>query len=85
MTQVICGVDVSSISLEAFVGPAGAARSFANSSAGIAELADFCKQHAVELVALEATGGYEKQAFALHYASRHRFAAEGQDARLRSG
>lgn len=68
MTQVICGVDVSSISLEAFVGPAGAARSFANSSAGIAELADFCKQHAVELVALEATGGYEKQAFALLWA-----------------
>lgn len=68
MTQVICGVDVSSISLEAFVGSAGAARSFANSSAGIAELADFCKQHAVQLVALEATGGYEKQAFALLWA-----------------
>jgi transposase len=61
-------VDVSSISLEAFVGPAGAARSFANSSAGIAELTCFCQQHGVELVALEATGGYEKQAFALLWA-----------------
>jgi transposase len=31
----------------------------------VAELADFCQQHGVKLVAMEATGGYEKQAFAL--------------------
>ena len=68
MAQVICGVDVSSISLEAFVGPGGPGRSFANSAAGIAQLACFCQQHGVELVALEATGGYEKQAFALLWA-----------------
>lgn len=64
MTLVICGVDVSSISLEAFVGPAGPAGSFANNSEGIGALACFCQQQGVELVALEATGGYEKQAFA---------------------
>jgi len=64
VTSVICGVDVSSISLEAFVGPAGPAGSFANSPEGIGQLVCFCQQHGVELVALEATGGYEKQAFA---------------------
>lgn len=68
MTQVICGVDVSSISLEAFVGPAGPGRSFTNSAEGIAELACFCQEQGVQLVALEATGGYEKQAFALLWA-----------------
>jgi transposase len=57
-------VDVSSISLEAFVGPAGPGRSFANTAEGIAELAAFCQQQEVELVALEATGGYERQAIA---------------------
>lgn len=68
MTRVICGVDVSSTSLEAFVGPAGPGGSFANTAEGIAELAAFCQQHGVELVALEATGGYEKQPFALLWA-----------------
>lgn len=68
MTQTICGVDVSSISLEAFVGPAGPGRSFANSPAGIDALAVFCQQHSVELVALEATGGYERQALTLLWA-----------------
>ncbi len=68
MTRVICGVDVSSTSLEAFVESAGPGRSFANNAEGIAELAAFCREHEVELVALEATGGYEKQPFALLWA-----------------
>src|ERR1022692_2766909 len=68
VTPIICGVDVSSISLEAFVSPAGPGRTFANSAEGIAQLACFCQQHGVQLVALEATGGYEKQAFALLWA-----------------
>jgi transposase len=68
VTRVICGVDVSSTSLEAFVGSAGPGRSFANSAEGIAELAVFCQEHGVELVALEATGGYEKKPFALLWA-----------------
>jgi transposase len=57
-------VDVSSISLEAFVGPVGPGRSFASTAEGVAELAAFCQEQQVELVALEATGGYEKRAFA---------------------
>jgi transposase len=68
VTRVICGVDVSSISLEAFVGPDGPGHSFANNAEGIGQLICFCRQHQVELVALEATGGYEKQAFALLWA-----------------
>jgi len=68
VTRIICGVDVSSTSLEAFVESAGPGRSFANTAEGIAALAAFCQQQGVELVALEATGGYEKKAFALLWA-----------------
>jgi transposase len=57
-------VDVSSVSLEARIGQEGAAASFPNHAEGIAELAAFCRQHQAQLVAMEATGGYEQQAFA---------------------
>lgn len=63
MTKIICGVDVSSTDLQARIGREGAERSFTNSLEGRAELADFCRQQGVQLVAMEATGGYEKQAF----------------------
>ena len=62
---VICGVDVSSTHLDARDGPAAR---FANTLDGIAALAAFCTAHAVALVALEATGGYERQPFALLWA-----------------
>ncbi len=65
MTRIICGVDVSSKTLEARIGQQGAAGSFANNPEGIAALAAFCQLHRAELVAMEATGGYEQQAFAL--------------------
>jgi transposase len=58
-------VDISSTSLEVCIGRDGAAGSFANTPEGIAELAVFCTAHQVELVAMEATGGYERQPFAL--------------------
>jgi transposase len=64
VTQVICGVDVASTSLEVSMGREGASSSFANNSEGIASLAMFCRAHQVELVAMEATGGYEQQAYA---------------------
>lgn len=64
MTRIICGVDVASESLEARVGQQGAAGSFPNTPEGIAALAAFCQAHQAELVAMEATGGYEQQAFA---------------------
>ena len=65
VTRVICGVDVASRSLEARVGREGQRARFSNDAEGIAALADFCRHHQVELVALEATGGYERQALAL--------------------
>jgi len=64
VTRIICGVDVASQSLEARISQQGAADSFPNNPEGIAALAAFCHTHGVELVAMEATGGYEQQAFA---------------------
>jgi len=64
-------VDVSSTSLDASIGVSGPSASFANTPAGIAELASFCHTHQAELVALEATGGYEQAAFA-QLSGRHR-------------
>jgi len=64
VTQIICGVDICSASLQACIGRSGAAANFANNPEGIALLADFCRAHQVDLVAMEATGGYERQAFA---------------------
>jgi len=64
VTSIICGVDIASKSLEVRIGQQGAASSFANDAEGINALGDFCRTHQVELVAMEATGGYEQQAFA---------------------
>ena len=64
MTGIICGVDVASEFLEVRVGRQGATGSFPNTAEGIAALGAFCQAHQVELVAMEATGGYEQQAFA---------------------
>ena len=57
-------MDIASKSLEARIGQQGAASSFANDAEGINALGDFCRTHQAELVAMEATGGYEQQAFA---------------------
>src|SRR5262249_51654929 len=64
VTKIICGVDISSRSLQARVGAEGPSGCFSNNAEGIAELAEFCRQHQVELVAMEATGGYERQPLA---------------------
>lgn len=63
MTKIICGVDVSKDHLDASLA-SGRAR-VANAAEGIAELIAFCRRHGVELVVLEATGGYERLAFSL--------------------
>ena len=65
MTTLICGVDVSSAALDVRLGRDGVIRRFANDAAGIAELVGLCKEHQVDLVALEATGGYERLAVAM--------------------
>ena len=65
---MICGVDVSLNSLDVRIGHQGPAACFANTPEGIAALAEFCQAQQVHLVAMEATGGYEKQPFALLWA-----------------
>jgi transposase len=56
-------VDVSKAKLDACIEPGHRSASFNNDTAGIAELAAFCRKHAVELVVMEASGGYERRAF----------------------
>ena len=65
MKKIICGVDVSKARLDACIEPGSIRGSFDNDAAGIAALALFCRQHQAELVAMEATGGYERKAFLL--------------------
>jgi transposase len=62
---MICGVDVSQKSLEARIEQGGPGASFANSREGIFQLAEFCRAHQVHLLAMEASGGYERLAFLL--------------------
>ncbi|MDX8450921.1 IS110 family transposase [Mesorhizobium captivum] len=65
MNKIICGVDVSKGWLDAHVEPSGAAGRFRNDAAGVADLAAWCQGHGVELVVMEASGGYERLAFLL--------------------
>ena len=65
MTEIICGVDVSSDALDARIGQDGAETRMATTPEGVAALAAFCREHRVTLVVMEATGGYEKLVHAL--------------------
>jgi transposase len=64
VNKIICGVDVSKAQLDACIMPGSVFRSFKNNPAGIADLAGFCRSHHATLVVMEATGGYERWAFA---------------------
>lgn len=64
MTDIICGVDVSAKTLDVCIGRNGPRQRFANTSEGLAALSAVCRSHEVALVVMEATGGYERQAFA---------------------
>lgn len=63
--KIICGVDVAKTRLDACIEPGGIFASFDNDAAGIAGLTGFCREHQVDLVVMEASGGCERQAFAL--------------------
>jgi transposase len=63
--KLICGVDVSKARLDACIEPGAIFESFDNDAAGIAALATFCRKHRASLVAMEASGGYERRAFLL--------------------
>lgn len=51
--------------LDARIGGDGAFARFPRTAEGIAALAGFCRQHGAGLAVMEATGGYERLAFAL--------------------
>ena len=61
MANIICGVDVSAKTLDARIGLKGPVARFRRTPEGIAELRTFCAEHGVELVVMEATGGYERE------------------------
>lgn len=63
VADTVCGVDVSKDWLDAHIAPVGAFKRFANTDAGIAELAAFCHTHATSLGIVEASGGYERGAW----------------------
>jgi transposase len=65
VTEIVCGVDVSKRRLDAHVAPSGTFESFSNDAAGISALAAFCRRQGVQLVVMEASGGYERSAFLL--------------------
>lgn len=70
MTPIICGVDVSSTTLDARIGRDGEYRRFKASTEGIDDLIAFCRNHQVTLVAMEATGGYERKPFGQLWAAK---------------
>ncbi len=63
MKKTICGVDVSKAVLDACIEPGHRLASFSYDTAGIIELATFCREHDVDLVVMEASGGYERRVF----------------------
>jgi transposase len=70
VTSILCGVDVACDHLDARLRPDTApGRRFANTAEGVTELTAFCREQGVELVVMEATGGYERLGFALLWAA----------------
>jgi transposase len=62
--ETFVGIDVSKDHLDVHVRPAGTARRFANTDAGLRALVKFLTPLAPTLAVLEATGGYERPAVA---------------------
>lgn len=65
MNEIVCGVDVSKDWLDAHIRPVEVCGRFANDASGIEELAALCREHGVQIVVMEASGGCERQAFAM--------------------
>ena len=70
-SESFVGIDVSKDQLDVHVRPAGTARRFANTDAGLRALAKFLAPVAPTLVALEATGAYSRAVVAALAADRH--------------
>ncbi len=58
--KIVCGVDISKAGLDVCVWPGGAFQRFDRTVSGVDALAGFCRQHGVDLVVMEATGGLER-------------------------
>lgn len=69
MANIVCGVDVSSNLQHARIGRDGARRQFGRDNEALDAFVAFCKDNRVELVVMEATGGYEKLLFARFWAA----------------
>lgn len=69
MAKIICGVDVSSDIQHARIGRDGTSRKFDRGEEALDGFVAFCKDNRVELVVMEATGGYEKLLFARCWAA----------------
>ena len=69
-SESFVGIDVSKDHLDVHVRPAGTARRFANTDAGLRQLAKFLTPIAPTLVVLEATGGYSRAVVAALAADR---------------
>ncbi|MDP4022181.1 IS110 family transposase [Methylobacterium sp. NEAU 140] len=65
MTRILCGVDIGADTLVARLGRDGPEHTCRNTPEGLADLVAFCRTHRVDVVAMEATGGYERLAFGL--------------------
>lgn len=61
---VFCGIDVSSARLDARIGRDGPHLQVPSTEEGADALLAFCRRHGVTLCVMEATGGYERPAFA---------------------
>jgi transposase len=61
--RYFCGVDISKEWLDAFASSTGAVKRFSNTPDGVKALAAFCRATGVELVVMEASGGYEQLVF----------------------
>jgi transposase len=62
--KLFVGIDVGKYHVEVALSGEGEVRQFKNDDAGIEGILDLLKGRAVELVVLEATGGYERQVLA---------------------
>ena len=61
---VICGIDVASAKLDVRIGRDGPHLQVPSTEDGADALLAFCRQHGATLCVMEATGGYERLAFA---------------------
>jgi len=64
IAPVICGIDISSTRFDARIGRDGPRLQAPSTDDGADAVLAFCRQHGATLCVMEATGGYERPAFA---------------------